>query len=103
MEKIANLEDIAKGESLEFEYKGKKALLVRTREGELFAYSAICPHEGGGIEWDKSINMLLCECHLTLFNVKDGSVYKHSSLFELKQGLTKIEISVDGAKDISAV
>ena len=102
MEKTANLKDIEKGGSLEFEYKGKKALLVRTRDGDLFAYAAVCPHEGGGIEWDKAINMLLCECHLTLFNVKDGSVYKHSSLFELEQGLTKIEVSVDGANDIKA-
>ncbi|MFH1487765.1 MAG: Rieske 2Fe-2S domain-containing protein [Pseudomonadota bacterium] len=102
MEKIANLKDIAKGGSLNFEYKGKKALLVRTGKGDLFAYSAVCPHEGGGIEWDKSINMLLCECHLTLFHVKDGSVYKRSSLFELEQGLTKIEVSVDGANDIMA-
>ncbi len=30
MEKIANLDDIKKGGSLYFTYKGKKAILIRT-------------------------------------------------------------------------
>ena len=102
MEKIANLKDIKKGESLVFDYKGEKGLLIRTHEGDVVAYNLICPHEGGKIEWDDSINMILCECHLSLFNVKDGSVYKHSSLFELDKGLTKIDISIDDSKDIFA-
>jgi hypothetical protein len=40
---------------------------------------------------------------MSLFNVKDGSVYRHSIVFELEQGLTKIEISVDENKNIFAV
>lgn len=100
MEKIGNLEDIKKGESLYFEHQGKRAILIRTGDDDLVAYSAVCPHEGGDIEWDDSINMILCECHLSLFNVKDGSVYRHSSVFELDQGLTKIDVTLDGNKDI---
>jgi nitrite reductase/ring-hydroxylating ferredoxin subunit len=103
MEKIANLKDIKKGESLYFTYKGKKAILVRTDKNDLVAYVAICPHAGGAIEWDKAINMLLCEGHLSLFNVKDGAVYRHSSTFELKKGLTKIDLFVDKAKGIFAL
>ena len=103
MEKIANLKDIKKGESLTFDYKGKKAILIRTKEDDLVAYIAVCPHEGGDIEWDKTINMVLCECHLSLFNVKDGSVYRHSSIFELDEGLTKIDVTVDEIKNIFAL
>jgi hypothetical protein len=44
--------------------------------------------------------MVLCECHLSLFNVKDGSVYRHSSVFELDQGLTKIDVTLDENRDI---
>ena len=102
MEKIANLKDIKKGESLSFTYKGKKAILIRTKKDDLVAYVAVCPHEAGDIEWDEQLEMVLCECHLSLFNVQDGSVYKHSSLFELNQGLTKIDLSVDEKKDIFA-
>ena len=103
MEKIANLKDIKKGTSITFDYKGGKGILVRTGKDEIHAYKTICPHEKGGIEWDEKIHMLLCECHLSLFNVEDGSVHKHSSLFALDEGLTKIELSVDDNKDISAL
>jgi nitrite reductase/ring-hydroxylating ferredoxin subunit len=103
MEKIASIKDIRKGGSLNFNYKGKKAILIRTKKNDLVAYVAVCPHEGGGIEWDETINMVLCECHMSLFNVKDGSVYRHSSVFELEQGLTKIEILVDEKKNIFAL
>lgn len=103
MKKIANLEDIKRGESLSFSYKGERAIVIRTKEDDLVAYIAVCPHEEGNIEWDNQINKILCECHLSLFNVKDGSIYRHSSLFELKKGLTKIELKVDHNQDIFAV
>ena len=103
MEKIANLKDIRKGESLSFNHKDEKAILIRTKEDDLVAYVAVCPHEGGSIEWDDRINMVLCECHLSLFNVKDGSIYRHSSFFELDKGLTRIDVSVDKAKNIFAL
>jgi nitrite reductase/ring-hydroxylating ferredoxin subunit len=103
MEKIANLKDIKRGESLQFSYKGERAILIRTKEDDLVAYIAVCPHKGGNIEWDKRINKLLCEYHLSLFNVEDGSIYSHSSLFELKKGLTKIELKVDHNKDVFAI
>ena len=102
MEKIANLKDIKKGGSLYFTYKGEKALLVRTKKDDLVAYVAVCPHLGGGIEWDETINMLVCETHLSLFNVTDGSVYRHSSSFELDKNLTKIDVFVDAEKNVVA-
>ena len=100
MEKIGNLHDIKKGESRYFEYKGEKAILIRTKEDDLVAYIAVCPHEGGNIEWDGTINMVLCECHLSLFRPEDGSVYRHSSVFELDKGLQKIDVTVDEEKNI---
>ena len=103
MKKIPNLKDVKRGGSLHFNYKGHKAIVIRTKEDDLVAYIAVCPHEGGNIEWDEQINKILCECHLSLFNVKDGSVYRHSSLFGLKKGLTKIKLKVDENKDIYAV
>ena len=103
MEKIANLKDIGKGGSLDFTYKGQKAILIRTKEDDLVAYVAVCPHEGGDIEWDETIDKVLCECHMSLFNAQDGSVYRHSSVFELDQGLTKIDVLVDEMKNVFAV
>ncbi|WP_309492279.1 Rieske 2Fe-2S domain-containing protein [Candidatus Hecatella orcuttiae] len=103
MEKIANLKDVKPGGSLTFNYKGEKAILVRTKGGKLVAYLTVCPHEGGNIEWDEQLNKMLCECHLSLFNVEDGSVYRHSSLFELNKSLTKIELKVDENQDVYAL
>jgi nitrite reductase/ring-hydroxylating ferredoxin subunit len=95
MNKIATLKDLKKGSSLPFDYKGQKALLIRPSEKDVYAYVATCPHEGGAIEWDDEIKKILCECHLSLFNVADGAVYRHSSLFKLKKGLTRIELKLD--------
>jgi nitrite reductase/ring-hydroxylating ferredoxin subunit len=103
MEKIGNLKDIPKGTSLNFQYNGQKAILVRPNRGNPSAYLAICPHEAGNIEWDKQTGMLLCECHLSLFNPSDGSVKKQSSVLEKIQGLTKININVDEHEDIFAL
>ena len=103
MEKIANRKDIKPGGSLPFTYKGEQAILVRTKEDDLMAYIAICPHAGGNIEWDEQINKLLCETHLSLFDVKDGSVYRHSSAFEVRNGLTRIGLKVDEDQNIYAL
>jgi nitrite reductase/ring-hydroxylating ferredoxin subunit len=103
MEKIGNLSDIKAGESLTFDYKGKKAIVVRTKEDQLVAYVAVCPHAGGAIEWDGQINKLLCETHLSLFNAEDGAVYRHSSAFEVKDGLDRIELKVDENNNIFAI
>lgn len=100
MEKIGNLDDIKKGGSFYFDYKGEKAILIRTRDDDLVAYIAVCPHEGGNIEWDGTINMILCECHLSLFLPENGSVYRHSSVFELNEGLKKLDVTVDEGKNI---
>ncbi len=103
MEKIANAKDLKRGTSINFPYKGKEGILVKTKEDKLVAYSRVCPHEGGTIEWDGTINKLLCECHLSIFNVDDGTTYRYSSLFDKIDNLTPIELKVDKNQDIYAV
>lgn len=100
MEKIASLKDLKKGNSLYFEYQGKKAILIRTKKNDIVAYVAICPHENGDIEWDSKLDMILCECHLSLFNALDGSLYRQSSVFEPIEGLTKVDVTVDEEDNI---
>jgi len=103
MEKIGNVKNLKRGESMSFHYKGKEGILVRTKQDKLVAYSKVCPHEGGTIVWDADINKLLCECHLSIFNADDGKVYRYSSLFEKMGNLTPIELKVDKNQDIYAV
>lgn len=103
MEKIGNLRNLKRGESISFPYKGKEGILVRTKKDKLVAYSRVCPHEGGTIVWDADLNKLLCECHLSIFNVDDGTVYKYSSLFNKMDSLTPVELKIDKNQDIYAV
>ncbi len=103
MEKIGNLKNLKRGESINFQFKGKEGILVRTKKDKVVAYSRVCPHEGGTIVWDADINKLLCECHLSIFNVDDGAVYKYSSLFNKMDSLTPIELKIDKNQDIYTV
>jgi nitrite reductase/ring-hydroxylating ferredoxin subunit len=103
MNRITNLSDLKIGGSVNFDYRGEPAILIRLSDREVYAYVAICPHEGGNIEWDNDIKKILCECHLSLFNVTDGSVYKHSSLFKLNKGLKKVALKVDETGDVFAL
>jgi rieske iron-sulfur protein len=103
MEKIANVKNLKRGESINFHFQGKEGILVKTKQDRVVAYSRVCPHEGGTIVWDADINKLLCECHLSIFNVDDGTVYKYSSLFDKMGNLAPIELKIDKNQDIYAV
>ena len=103
MEKIGKVKDLKRGESINFQYQGKEGILVKTKTGKLVAYSRVCPHEGGTIVWDADINKLLCECHLSIFNVDDGRVYKYSSVFDTMGDLKPIPLEIDDKKDIYTV
>jgi nitrite reductase/ring-hydroxylating ferredoxin subunit len=103
MEKIANVKDLKRGKSINFHHKGKEGILVRTKQDKVVAYSRVCPHEGGTIVWDENIDKLLCECHLSIFNVDDGTVYKYSSLFKKMEDLTPIRLKIDDNQDIYSV
>jgi len=100
MQKIANAQKIKREECITFEYHGQRALLVKTKQNTLVAYYAICPHEGGTIEWDAEIHKLICECHLSMFNVADGTIYRHSSIFEKIGDLTPIALKIDEHQDV---
>jgi nitrite reductase/ring-hydroxylating ferredoxin subunit len=100
MEKIGNVKHLKLGEAINFTYKGKEGILVITKQDKLVAYSRVCPHEGGTIEWDTGINKLLCECHLSIFNADDGTAYRYSSVFKKMDNLTPIEIKIESNQDI---
>jgi nitrite reductase/ring-hydroxylating ferredoxin subunit len=103
MEKIGKVKDLKRGASINFHYKGKEGILVKTKGDKLVAYSRVCPHEGGTIVWDADINKLLCECHLSIFNVDDGTVYRYSSIFDKMGDLTPIKLRIDDKKDVYTI
>lgn len=103
MEKIANVQDLKPGKPVNFKYDGGKAILMKTPNGDLVAYSIVCPHAAGTIEWDARLQKLICGCHLSMFNVEDGSVYRYSSHFEEMANLTRIALNIDDNQDVYVI
>lgn len=55
--------DIAGGKAKFFEFAGSSAVLVRKRDGELIALSAVCTHLGCIVQWEQDKQEFLCPCH----------------------------------------
>lgn len=54
-----------------FDYKGDKIVVIRKSEFEFVAYSAICTHQGGFLNYDEKNQQLVCPLHNSKFD-KDG-------------------------------
>ena len=67
------LKDIAVGDAKFFEFKGSAAVLLRKQDGGLVALSAVCPHLGCIVQWEKDKQDFLCPCHAGYFT-PDGEV-----------------------------
>jgi Rieske Fe-S protein len=69
---------------------GAPAYLFRTKSG-VFAYSAICTHQGCTVEYLKAGKKLVCPCHLGSFDpFKSGRVVSG----EPERPLDKISVSI---------
>lgn len=71
---IGSLRQIPKGEGRNFEVDGTRVAVFHTRNGEVFATQAHCPHHGGPLA-DGLIGgrTLVCPLHDHAFDLCDGS------------------------------
>jgi len=46
-----------------FQFRGETGVIVRKREGELIALSAVCTHLGCIVQWQSDKQDFLCPCH----------------------------------------
>lgn len=67
------LKDIVADDAKFFEYNGAAAVLVKKLDGGLVALSAVCPHLGCIVQWEKERQDFLCPCHAGYFT-PDGEV-----------------------------
>jgi cytochrome b6-f complex iron-sulfur subunit len=67
------LKDVPEGEAKFFEFSGSSAVLVKKRNGDLVAFSAVCTHLGCIVQWEKNKQEFLCPCHGGLYTA-DGTV-----------------------------
>lgn len=74
--KIEGAAKLLPGSSLYFEYptRNDPAVLLRSTEGELFAYSRRCPHAGCSVEFSAARRCLKCPCHQGTFEPRMGYV-----------------------------
>ena len=54
-----------------FDYKGDKIVVIRTTETDFVAYSAICTHQGGFLNYNAENKQLVCPLHNSKFGA-DG-------------------------------
>ncbi len=81
--KVTNLRDVQEGKPFKFDYPliGRKNLLIDCGcqvEGgigpnkSIVAYSMFCTHLGCGVDVNQDTEMLVCECHQTVFDPKES-------------------------------
>lgn len=70
---IAREDELRDGEARYFTYpEGEQAVLVRTRSGELVAYSQQCTHLSCAVVYQGEANRFFCPCHDGAFDVASG-------------------------------
>ena len=87
------------GTTHNFESKaGTPAVLFRTKNG-IFAYSAVCTHEGCTVEFNTASKNLQCGCHGAIFDPFNGAKVVTGPT---NQPLAKIKVATEGAWIVEA-
>ena len=66
-------------------------VVVQPSEGDLKAFSAVCPHQGCLMS-SVEANEILCPCHGSLFSAEDGAVVRGPA----NSGLPAVAVRVQG-------
>ncbi|MBP2316488.1 arsenate reductase (azurin) small subunit [Azospirillum soli] len=109
--RLANIKDLKVNEPVQIAYPdaGSPGVLIKlgTRveggagpDGDVVAYSTLCPHKGYPLAYDATDKTLNCPGHFSRFDTeKEGQqVWGHAT-----QNLAMFRLAVDGKGEISAV
>ncbi|MCX6448188.1 MAG: Rieske 2Fe-2S domain-containing protein [Actinobacteria bacterium] len=77
---------------------GTPAVLFRTKAG-VFAYSAVCTHEGCTVQFNSASKNLQCACHGAVFDPFDGAKVVTGPT---NQPLAKIKVAIEGSWIVEA-
>lgn len=96
---VAKVSDVAIGQVKQFtSLNGAPAYLFRTKAG-VFAYSAICTHQGCTVGFDSTRNLLICPCHQARF---DPTQEAKAVGGPTQTPLAKISVSIVGENIVQA-
>ena len=70
-------------------YDGPKVVVTQPVEGDIRAFTAVCPHQGCLVS-EVTNNEILCPCHGSLFSAEDGAVITGPAT----TGLAPVAVSV---------
>ena len=74
-------------------FDGPKVVVTQPVEGEIKAFTAVCPHQGCLVN-EVVDNQIICPCHGSLFSAEDGAVIQGPAT----SGLAPVAVTVkDGA------
>ena len=97
---IVKLANLPVGSTFNFTHssQGIPAVLFRTKTG-VFAYSAICTHEGCTVSYKPASKHLVCPCHGATFDpAQSGAVLSGPT----RTPLSKVKVAVQGAWVVEA-
>ncbi len=57
-----------------FRFGNQPALLIRTAEGELRAFTAVCPHLGCTVTYEPDSKVIWCPCHNGMFDLHGRNI-----------------------------
>ena len=97
---IIKLADLKVGATFNFTHssQGVPAVLFRTKAG-VFAYSAICTHQGCTVSYNSTSKHLKCPCHGAEFDPANGA---KAVAGPTQTPLSKIKVAVSGAWVVEA-
>jgi nitrite reductase/ring-hydroxylating ferredoxin subunit len=75
-QRIEGAESLMPGSALYFNYPARTdpAILVRSVEGEYYAYSCRCSHMGCSVYFERGARRLECPCHKGAYELQTGFV-----------------------------
>ena len=73
-QEVGQAEELKPNSGLVFQFGTQPALLIRTPEGELRAFSAICTHLGCTVRYEPDSKVIWCPCHNGMFDLHGRNI-----------------------------
>jgi Rieske Fe-S protein len=67
-------EDLVPNSGIVFQFGTQPAILIRTPEGELRAFSAVCTHLGCTVQYVPESKVIWCPCHNGMFDLHGQNI-----------------------------
>ena len=73
-QEVGQAEELKANSGMVFQFGSQPALLIRTTEGELRAFSAVCTHLGCTVRYEPDSKVIWCPCHNGMFDLHGRNI-----------------------------